>query len=59
MARRVSAIPTPIAVEPEPLHIPGLAGLAVAGRTAVLLALALFVPGEAERIGARIAPRPR
>jgi hypothetical protein len=54
----VSAIPTPVTlVEREPIRIPGMAGLAVAGRTAMLLALALLVPGEAERIGSRITAR--
>ena len=59
----MSAIPTPIGladappVEAAPLRIPGLDALAFAARTAALLALAMLVPGEAERIGARIAPR--
>ena len=54
----MSAIPTPATlVEREAVRVPGLEGLAVAGRTMLLLALALLVPGEAERIGARIAPR--
>jgi hypothetical protein len=58
MARSVSAIPTPATlVEREPVRVPGLEGLALAGRTLALLALALLVPGGAERIGARIAPR--
>jgi hypothetical protein len=54
----MSAIPTPAPfVEREPVRIPGLEGLALAGRTLAMLALALLVPGEAERIGSRIAPR--
>jgi hypothetical protein len=56
----MSAIPTPATlVEHEPVRVPGLEGLAFAGRTLTLLALALLVPGEAERIGSRIAPRDR
>jgi hypothetical protein len=58
----MSAITTPVTLaetEPRPVRIPSLAALAWAGHTAMLLGLALLVPGEAERIASRIAPPPR
>jgi hypothetical protein len=59
----MSAIPTAAVTlpeaEPRPLRIPGLAVLAWAAQTAMLLGLALLVPGEAERIGSRISGPPR
>jgi hypothetical protein len=58
----MSAIPTPVTpaeTESRAVRVPGLAALARAGQTAMLLCLALFVPGEAERIGSRISARPR
>jgi hypothetical protein len=50
----VSAIPSPGALDvtaPRRLTMP--AGLVAAGRTLMLLGLALFVPGEAARISDR------
>jgi hypothetical protein len=47
----MSAIPSPApltAAEPPRLTVP--AGLVVAGRTLLLLGLALLVPGEAARV---------
>ena len=46
----MSAIPSPATVAaPRRIGLP--AGLATAGRTAVLLFLVLLVPGEAARVG--------
>lgn len=39
--------------------VPVMAGLVWAGRTTLLLGLALLVPGEALRIGERISAPPR
>ena len=53
----MSAIPSPASLAAPASARPQLAvpgALATAGRTIVLLALAMLVPGEAERISARL-----
>ena len=61
----MSAIPTPAATAPasfapsERRPLPVAATLVWVGRTTLLLAAAMLVPGEAERIGSSISARPR
>jgi hypothetical protein len=51
----MSAISSPAPIAAPRPTVP--AGFAAAGRTIALLALVLFVPGEAARIGADVGPR--
>ncbi len=54
----MSAIPTPAASLAEPRRLTLPAGLVTTWRTMLLLGLVLLVPGEADRIGSTLHPRP-
>jgi hypothetical protein len=55
MPGSMSAISSPAPIAAPRPTVP--AGLVAAGRTIALVALVLFVPGEAARIGADVGPR--